>query len=109
MITVLFVGDGERDRVTVPGLVSGILGVSIQEQFRSWKSLHLKGNNGYGRKLLFATRIARDSGTAGVVATVDRDKDATRDKLQILKEGREQDRNVQPTDPRGSWGSRPAR
>jgi hypothetical protein len=84
MTLLLFVGDGERDAVTVPRLVEGLLGVSIREETRAWAHLH-RGGKGYRHKLRFAILQAKDAEAAGVVLTVDTDKDPQRRKLRELK------------------------
>ena len=61
MIRLLFVGDGERDAATIPRIVEIILSTSVGEEFRSWARLH-SSPRGYKRKLLFASRQARDAG-----------------------------------------------
>ena len=59
---------------TVPRLVKKILARSVREDVRHWSRLNSAGS-GSDRKLRFAIRQARDVGAAGVVATVDRDRD----------------------------------
>ncbi len=85
MIPILFVGDGERDGVTVPRLVERILGRRVREDFRRWA--RLRGGSGYERKLAFAVRQAKDAGTQGVVAAIDKDKSQGR--LRALREQRD--------------------
>jgi hypothetical protein len=97
MIQILFVGDGERDAVTVPRIVERILSVAIREESRQWARLHSAGR-GYGRKLQFAVRQARDSAQQGVVATVDADRSGLR-RLRELQVARERDRAKSPAFP----------
>ena len=65
MIRVHFVVDGKRDFGSIPRLVGHILGVDICETVEPWARLHgpgpgRKGVKGFGRKLLWAIRQARD-------------------------------------------------
>ncbi len=95
MIRLLFIGDGPRDHVTVPHLISRLLGIPVKADSRAWRELRLAGG-GYRKKLRFAIRQARDAGADGVVATVDTDKNEPRSKLNELKAGREEDRASSP-------------
>jgi hypothetical protein len=97
MIQLLIIGDGERDAVTVPRIVEQILSVSVREESRQWARLHSAGR-GYGRKLQFAVRQARDSAQQGVVATVDADRSGLR-RLRELRGTREKDRAQSPAFP----------
>lgn len=107
MIHVFFVGDGERDAATVPHLVEGILQVEVNAETRVWRELrgHEPGHNGFARKLLYALRVARDTGVDGVVATVDADKPGGR--LRKLKEGRDRDRALRPPVPAALGEAKP--
>lgn len=98
MIRLLFVGDGERDAVTVPRLVERILDTSVQEVTRVWARLHSAGK-GYGRKLTYALRQARHLRATGIVATLDRDKERRGKRLAKLKRARTADRKTAPPFP----------
>jgi hypothetical protein len=98
MMYLLFVGDGERDAVTVPRLVERIVEVPVREEARPWARLHGAGK-GYGRKLAFAMRQAKDLGTSGLVAVVDADRDPKRGRLRALREARDAERQVAPPFP----------
>lgn len=93
---LLMTADGPRDEVTVPYLVAGLLGEEVRAEFTSWKDIRVRGGakgiGALGRKLLFLMRRAKDRGFAGLVATVDRDKDAASHKLSDLRQAREYDR-----------------
>ena len=91
MIHLLFVGDGERDAVTVPRFVEGILDDSVTEETRRWARLHGRGS-GYGRKLEFAVRAARANKLEGLVATVDTDREKKGVHLRKMQEVREAER-----------------
>jgi hypothetical protein len=97
-LKLLFAGDGPRDEATVPRLVSRLLGAEIEAVFEAWRGIRLqggaKGLKGYGRKLLFLIRLARDRDLAGVVATVDCDRGAPREKLRDLMAARSRDREA---------------
>ena len=97
MIRILFVGDGERDAVTVPRIVERTIGFPVEEDSHHWARLHHAGR-GYGRKLRFAVRQARDLARQGLVATVDGDKGGVR-RLRELRETRERDRAEFPAFP----------
>ena len=98
MIRLLFVGDGERDAVTVPRLVERILGAEIREETERWARLH-GTKPGYGRKVLYAIRQARDLGTGGLVATVDADRDREGRRLREMREARDAERTRSPAFP----------
>ncbi len=98
-LKLLFAGDGLRDEAAVPRLVARILASDFEILFESWKSgIRLqsggKGLGGYGRKLLYLIRVARDRGVAGVVATADCDRDTPREKLRDLIAARSRDRDL---------------
>jgi hypothetical protein len=85
MIDVFFVLDGPRDHVSVPPLVSRILGLKIRPQTTHWKRLRQKGNaSGLSRQLLYAIREAQDAKTSSLVVVVDRDNSSKREKLKEL-------------------------
>ncbi len=88
MTRLLFVGDGERDRITVPRLVEGILTKRFEEVFRPWARLH-QGGRGYSRKLRFAALQARGVRAAGLVVTLDSDKSKKGSRRKELQQGRE--------------------
>jgi hypothetical protein len=94
-VRIFFVADGHRDRVTLPVLVGRILETKLEIQteddFREWKSLRLHGG-GYTKKLSFALRSARVRNCDGVVATIDRDKAKSGDRLAALNDARTSDR-----------------
>ena len=97
MIKLLFVADGPLDGVTVPRLVEGILHLRVREEMVGWARLHqTRAGRGYGRKLRFAIRQARDGRLDGVVATVDADRDRRGSRLQELCCAREEDRASSP-------------
>lgn len=94
MLDLFLVADGPRDHVTVPHLVGHILGVTVRAQVAAWSRLHQHGSgSGYRRKLLFAVAQARDANAAGLVATVDSDKDPKREKLHKLVRARDEMRD----------------
>jgi hypothetical protein len=95
MIRLLFVGDGERDAATNPHLVTVITGLEVNPSHKAWTDLRLAGG-GNDRKLLFAIRQARDEGLEGVVAAVDHDKSSGRDRLRVLVDARNKDRETAP-------------
>jgi hypothetical protein len=99
MIHLFFVGDGPRDGAMLPPLVERILGAEVGGMFREWGPLHLRGRGGYGGKLQFLIRAARDAGVSGVVAVVDRDKNPQRRRLRDLAAGRAADRTAEPPFP----------
>lgn len=107
MIPILVVGDGPRDQATVPRLVERILGHPVREDFRPWA--RLSGGKGYDRKLAFAVKQAKDAGTQGVVAAVDKDKSQGR--LGVLRDQRDSEQRsgtfpiaVAEADPHGeAW------
>jgi hypothetical protein len=102
MIRVLFVVDGPRDHHIVPPLVIELLRAEIDPETRVWTKLHLRGERvpkpfrGYAHKLRYALTLARTRGLAAVVATVDTDRGAPRERLRKLREGRERDRQKHP-------------
>lgn len=87
MTRLLFVGDGERDRVTVPRLVEGVLAQRFDEMFRPWARLH-QGGKGYQRKLRFAVLAARGEHAEGMVVTLDSDKAKKGSRLAQLQRAR---------------------
>ena len=96
MIRILFVGDGPADEVTTPPLVRTILErEDVRAEARAWARLHAAGR-GYDRKLLFALRAARAGGLSGVVATIDQDRSAGRERLRSLEAARVRDRQTDP-------------
>src|SRR5258708_2144006 len=98
MIRLFFVGDGQRDAVTVPRLVEGILGVTINAETDNWQDLRLAGG-GYPRKFLYAMRRAKARGLAGIVATVDTDRARNKLRLRELRKAREEERSRLPAFP----------
>lgn len=96
MIHLLIVGDGERDARTVPRLIERILEEEIRNDWLPWARLH-RGN--YRRKVLFATRQARDAKADGLVAIVDADKTKNHERLKEMKKAREDDRQSLPPFP----------
>ena len=94
MIRLLFVGDGDRDAAMNPPLLKVLTGSEVEPTSRAWARLNV--GKGYGRRLRFAIRQARDEGLQGVVATVDRDKSSGQDRLRELKAGRATDRETAP-------------
>ena len=92
MVHLFFVGDGERDAATVPAIVKRLLDVAFRPTCARWARLHGAGR-GYGRKLLYALRQARDRRADGVVATVDADEERKGRRLRTLRDAREGDRS----------------
>jgi hypothetical protein len=93
MIRIHFVGDGPRDAATIPELVRTILGAEIQRTghaVTNW--FHLR-DKGYQKKVLFALLQARDLNASALVAVVDRDKAPKGERLQKLREGRDEHRS----------------
>lgn len=90
MMHLYFVGDGPRDEAAVPRLVERVLGAEVDTEFSAWVRLHAR--SGYGRKLRYAIRRARDRNRKGVVATVDSDKAPPRERLRELRQARDDDR-----------------
>src|SRR5262245_49080943 len=87
MIHLLVVSEGLRDEQTVPRLVEGVLGVSVQPQFKRLDEFRV---GGFARKLQFAVLEAEELGIKGVVATVDNDvRSRQGEKLEGLAKGRE--------------------
>ena len=99
MTTLLFIGDGPRDLAMLPGLVEGILQARFDRQCRDWHAIRLNRGKGFGRKLLFAVRQARDARWDGVVAVVDADNDRHGERLKELKAARSADRAKTPAFP----------
>jgi len=64
---------------------------------RKWKDIRV--GKGFGRKLLFAVRRAKDRDLAGIVATVDTDRDRDQRRLRELREARTLDRSKSPAFP----------
>jgi hypothetical protein len=93
------VGDGQRDAVTIPAILRGLLKAEFAAHASPWPRLH-RGEKkapgvhlkGYGLKLWYLLREARTDGHDGVVAAVDADKDRAREKLTQLKRARDADR-----------------
>ncbi len=98
MISLLFVGDGERDAATVPHLVMRILGAEVEPVTRNRAHLHQAGK-GYQKKVRFALLQALDAGAAGLIAVVDRDKSQHGEKLKQLRAAREKVRMEKPPFP----------
>ena len=96
---LLIIGDGQRDTVTVPRLVKGVLKVEFEYKASPWPRLH-RGEKkargyrlkGYGLKLYYALRSARVGAADGVVATIDADKERGHQRLAAMKMAREADR-----------------
>lgn len=90
-----FVGDGKRDHHTIPRLMERILGAEVEQEccrFQSWKNIRLNRGRGYGKKLKFAVRQARDAELDGVVATIDADRANPGERLKTLIAARQEDR-----------------
>ena len=98
MVHLFFVGDGERDAVTVPAIVKRLLAIAFRPTCARWARLHRAGR-GYGRKLLYSLRQARDRKADGVVATVDADSEKKGRRLRVLRDARESDRSRFPAFP----------
>lgn len=98
MTHLFFVGDGERDAATAPAIVRRLLNATFRSTCQRWARLHGAGR-GYGRKLLYALRQARDRKADGLVATVDADKEKKGRRLRTLRNARESDRSRFPTFP----------
>ena len=85
-----FVCDGERDAVTLPQLVEGILGCEVATVRAShWQRLHRRGGSRYRRKLDYACRRCGPD-VDGLVATVDTDREDRGVRLADLESGRSQ-------------------
>jgi hypothetical protein len=89
---LLFVGDGPRDEAMVPAIVNRTFPQVTKDEFRAWKNIRLDRGRGYEDRLKFALRIAIDAGMVGVVATLDRDKAKSGDRLSALRSARENHR-----------------
>ena len=90
MIKLLFVGDGPRDRASIPSLVQNILAKPADCECDDWARLHHRGSGrGYRNKLLFAIRRAQADKKDGLVATVDSDSPVPSDRIKELKDARE--------------------
>ena len=96
-LPVLFVGDGDRDAVSVPRLAEQALERDIREDCENWARLH--GVSGYDRKLRYAVRQAKSRGRAGVVATLDRDKSKKGSRLSALTTARDLDKQQEAAFP----------
>lgn len=94
MISIIFVGDGPRDGEMVPPIVSTILRRDVRPELRTWPRLHEAGR-GYDRKLIYLLMQARDEDIAGVVATVDGDRDG-KARLDKMRGARDKDREKRP-------------
>ena len=108
-MNLLVVGDGELDARTLPSLIRMILGRELRATTRNWRELHLLGGNGYAKKLQYLAKECNHAGLDGVVAVVDRDKDAKSRRIQDLRRGREESLSRPPiaigqADPHGeAW------
>ena len=98
MFRLFFVGDGERDAVIVPAIDKRVLNATFESSCTRWARLHGAGR-GYGRKLLYSLRQARDRKADGIVATVDADKEKKGRRLRALRDARESDRSRFPAFP----------
>jgi hypothetical protein len=107
MIRLLFVGDGPRDKASLPPLVSTILANEVECEFRAWKEIRQHRGRGYHRKLLYALALARDSRMPGVVAVVDADTQPIRQRLRELQDARKKDRASNPPLPTSLGEARP--
>ncbi len=92
MIRLLFVGDGPRDAASVPRLVQTILATPFDGITREWARLHGEAGRGLPRKLRFAILLGRDKSAAGLVGTIDADKDPRRQRLRTLQDARQEER-----------------
>jgi hypothetical protein len=81
MIRLLFVGDGDRDAVTIPPIVGTTLGARIESITRNWARLH---GGGLKKKIRFAVLDAETSGARGTVMTLDRDRSPSRHKIKAF-------------------------
>ncbi len=81
MIRLLFVGDGDRDAVTVPPIVGTILGAQVDALTRNWARLH---GGGLKKKVRFAALDAGSLEARGAVMTLDRDRSPARYKTRAL-------------------------
>jgi hypothetical protein len=107
---VRFLGDGHRDKVTVPRIVGGILKTEFDDEFFdfvAWSDRRLHGESGNGRRLKFVVREALADGFDAVVATVDQDKDKPRERLHVLIAARDGDRSSGRHFPTGLGEARP--
>ncbi len=108
------VGDGERDAVTLPPLVKRILKAEFTHESKPWPRLH-RGEKkipgytlrGYGRKLLYILKSARNADADGLVACADADRERGRERLKQMKLAREADRAQHPPIPAALGEARP--
>lgn len=116
MRTLTIIGDGERDKVTVPALVRGVVGDDFGCTADCWQDIRLHTGEkkirgyvlkGYGSKLLYSLQRARSRKLDGVVATIDADKDRHRERLSDMKNAREADRSQRPPLPCAVGEARP--
>lgn len=81
MIRLLFVGDGDRDAVTVPHIVRTVLDTRVDTLTRNWARLH---GGGLKKKIRFTLLDAESLGARGTVMTVDRDRSPAGYKIRAL-------------------------
>lgn len=96
MIRLVFVGDGDRDAVTVPPMVRAIIGAPIESSTRNWARLH---GGGLKKKVRFAVLDAQNFGARGTVMTLDRDRSPAGRKMKALMEYRTELRREFPPFP----------
>jgi hypothetical protein len=99
MIPLLFIGDGERDEVTIPRLAEKVLGCPIRGKFHRWVRFHKPRENRARSRLQFAYLQAQDAKAVGIIAVVDTDKDPQRVRLRDLRKERDVERAVGPPFP----------
>ena len=103
MAKLKIIGDGLRDKATLPPIVRSLLGCEFEAHGSPWQAgmghLHKsqtmrrgKSLKGYGRKLYLELRSARANGLDGLVAVVDQDRDRSGSKLKSMADAREIDR-----------------
>jgi hypothetical protein len=86
-MNVLVIGDGPRDSVALPILISSILSRELNCRFRAWSELsHLRGiGSAYERKLKYAVRQAFDENRTAIVAVTDADDRPKRKDLESAR------------------------
>jgi len=96
MIRLLFVGDGDRDAVTVPHIARKILDARVDALTRNWARLH---GGGLKKKIRFAVLDAESLRARGTVMTLDRDRSPAGYKMNALVDCRTQLRQEFPPFP----------
>lgn len=93
-MNVVFAGEGPRDKQVMPRLAVKAAPSVCMASFEVLKDVRLlKRGSGLDRKLAFVIKAAIDDELDGVIATTDRDKDKSQQKLKQLRRARDQHRN----------------